>query len=505
MSKNKRRSQKHKSDPTRSALRSIESIYILGAGPAGMATAMELSKAGKTATIVERDSRVGGLAQTLEFKEGDLVFRTDIGPHRFFSKNQYLYDFIEDLLDEKWIRVPRQTRQLIEGKYYDYPIKALQAFKNIGPLRAVKMVASYGVGAVQYRVFNRPVESFQDYIVANFGYELGKFNMLNYTEKIWGVSCKQLHPDWARQRIKGLNLTTALKSALFGGGAKQAKTLVDEFYYPQYGTGLIYETIRERITNAGFSFHMESEPTKIEHEHGRITRVTLNTPDGEKTIEPDTLVSSIPITHFMSLLDPAPPAAVLEALAGLSWRAQVYLFVTLDREKVTDDNWIYIPDSDVPVGRIAEMKNFSTDMCPEGKTSLFLEFFVTEGDEVWNMSKEELFEVAMKDMERLGLFTRDEVRNYYHIKRRHVYPVYDLGYPERLAVVKEYLDTFTNLYYIGRPGRFKYNNQDHSIEMGIAAARGLVQGERPDFDSIGGEQEYFEKGKLAEEKSVKAG
>lgn len=471
-------------------------VYILGAGPAGMSTAMELSKHGKIATIIEKDVRVGGLAQTLTFQEGDLAFRTDIGPHRFFSKNKYLYDFIEDILHEKWICVPRQTRQLIEGKYYDYPIRALQAFKNIGPVRAVNMVFSYLYGLWQYRVCKKPITSFEDYIVANFGHALGSFNMLNYTEKIWGVPCSQLHADWAKQRIKGLNLTTALKHALFGGGAKKAKTLVDEFYYPQYGTGLIYETIAERIKEKGFSIHLGSEPIKIRHKNNRITAIDVRVEGKVQTIEPETLVSSIPITHFVSLMEPAPPQKVRDALHALAWRAQVYLFITLDREKVTGDNWIYIPDADVPFGRVAEMKNFSKDMCPSDKTSLFLEFFVTEGDALWNMTGEELFATAMPHIERLGLFARSEVRAHYHIKRKCVYPVYDLAYPERLVIVKRYLDSFTNLLYIGRPGRFKYNNQDHSIEMGIAAARAIVKGKRPDFDAIGGESEYFEKGEI---------
>jgi protoporphyrinogen oxidase len=458
---------------------------------------MELTKAGKTATVIERDTKVGGLAQTLVFKEGDLTFRTDIGPHRFFSKNKYLYDFIEGLLHEKWIQVPRQTRQLIEGKYYDYPIRALQAFKNIGPFRAARMVLSYLHALYVYRLCKKPIHNFEDYIVANFGKELGDFNMLNYTEKIWGLPCSKLHADWARQRIKGLSLRTAVINALFKKQVRNGpKTLVDTFYYPQFGAGLVYETIADKITQAGSTLLFNHMPTKVRHEGGRITAVEVTNGTETFTHHPEYLVSSIPITMFLSQLDPAPPREVLDAASALSWRGQVYLFITLDRPSITNDNWIYIPDRDIPMGRLSEMRNFSKDMAPEGKTSMFVEYFVNQGDAVWNMSEDDLFELTMRDVERLKLFSRREVRKYYQIKRPYVYPVYDLAYPEHLKIIKAYLDTLENLYYIGRPGRFKYNNQDHSLEMGIAAAKGILAHARPNFDHIGAESEYFEEGEL---------
>jgi protoporphyrinogen oxidase len=479
-----------------------EEIVILGAGPSSLACAMELSRKEKKALLLEKDTQVGGLAKTLVFKEGEFVFRTDLGPHRFFSKNKYLYEFIEDLLDEKWIQVNRKTRQLINGKYYDYPIKALQAFKNIGPIRATKMVLSYMRAVYVYRIRGKEIKSFEDYIVANFGYELGSFNMLNYSEKIWGITCTQVHADWAKQRIKGLSLRTAILNAVLPNKKKDGpKTLVDTFFYPQYGAGLIYETIAEKIVEKGFTLELETQPTRIVHSGNKIVSIHVTGPQGSYTVEPKTVVSSIPITQFLSLLEPAPPEEVMQAAHSLSWRDQVYLFVTLNRENVTDDNWIYIPDADITMGRISEMKNFSKDMCPEGMTSMMIEHFVNEGDAVWMMKDEELFEHTMKDVERLGLFKRDEVRKFYVIKRRHVYPVYDLVYEEHLAVIKQYLDTFENLYYIGRPGRFKYNNQDHSLEMGIMAAHGICTGTKPDYDNVGSEQEYFEEGRLNTKKT----
>jgi protoporphyrinogen oxidase len=472
-------------------------IYIIGAGPAGMACAMELSKAGETAHIIEKDTQVGGLAQTLEFKEDDgLVFRTDIGPHRFFSKNQYLYDFIEDLLGEEWRTVNRQTRQLIEGKFYDYPIDAKQAFKNIGLIRAVGMGLSYGVAKVQYGLLQKEIKSFEDYIVANFGKALGDFNMLNYSEKIWGIPCTQIDAEWAKQRIKGLSLTSALKDALSNKKGKDSpKSLVDIFYYPQFGTGNIYNAIADKVQKNGFDIELNCQPTKFNHDGKKITSFTIKSKDGEKEVQnANQIVSSVAPSQMLKMLNPAPPQEIVDAAESLMFRSQVYLFVTLDKEKVTDDNWIYIPNLDVPFGRVAEMRNFSKDMSPEGKTSLFIEYFVTYDDEIWNMSKEELFEKSMPFFEEYGLFTRDEVRNCYRIERRFVYPVYDIDYQTRIKKVLDYLDSFENLLQIGRPGRFRYTNQDHSLEMGIMAARKIVDDQSINLDEIGSENEYFEKG-----------
>lgn len=484
-----------------------QEIVIIGAGPAGMACAMELYRAGKSSLVVEKDSQVGGLAKTLIFQEGEYVFRTDIGPHRFFSKNKYLYDFVEDLLHEQWIQVHRQTRQLIEGKYYDYPVNALQAFKNIGVLRAAGMGLSYAQAMVTFGLFRKKITNFEDYVVANFGKKLGEFNMLNYTEKIWGIPCTEIHPDWAKQRIKGLNLINALKSALVKNNADKPKTLVDAFYYPQHGTGLIYQTIAEKITTNGSTLRTQTYPVKICHDGHSITKVILESNSESNAsadlstkskrseeIEPTYVVSSMPITDIINLLDPRPPEEIFDAIKNLRWRAQVYLFITIDQEQITNDNWIYFPNKEIPFGRISEMKNFSKDMSPKDKTSLFVEFFVNENDEIWNLSKEALFDLTMLHLEKLGMLQRKKVRKYYVFKKRHVYPVYDIFYQKYLETIKQYLDQFENLFYIGRPGRFQYTNQDHSLEMGIIAAKSIINKKRYNLETIGAEHEYFEEG-----------
>ncbi|MDO8565350.1 MAG: GtrA family protein [bacterium] len=476
---------------------------IIGAGPAGLACAMELLKAGKDFILVEADSQVGGLAKTYVFKEGDFTFRTDNGPHRFFSKNQYLYDFIESLIAEQWITVHRQTRQFIDGKFYDYPVNMVQALKNVGPWRAFHMGWDYLVAKIIYSLFKKPIKHFADYVYANFGKTLGEFNMINYTEKIWGIPATTIHQDWAGQRIKGLNIRAlvadSFRRMLHLGSRNKPKTLVDTFYYPDMGAGLVYETIFRRVQEAGRTVFLNARTQSFKHDGQRFYSTVIATAEGEVEIGFENLVESIPLTEFIKMLEPGLPKEILEAGENLRHRSQVYLFLTLDKESVTNDQWIYFPNKEIPFARISEMKNFSAKMAPLDKTSLFIEFFVSEGDAVWNMSKEELLALAMPHLERMGFVRLSEIRNAYVIKKKNVYPIYDVDYKNYLSVVKKALDQFKNLLYIGRPGRFRYNNQDHSLEMGMLAAKSIIEGKKYDIEAVGSEDEYYEKGVLKEE------
>lgn len=460
----------------------MHDILILGAGPAGMAAAMELFRAGKKIAVVEKDTQVGGLSQTYRFGE----FKTDNGPHRFFSKNKYLYDFIRNLLKEDWIVVNRQTRFFIGGKFYRYPVEWKDALLTMGFLQAARILLDYAAARIRYR--GRAPKNFEEYAISNFGKSLAEFNVLNYTEKIWGIPCSELSVDWASQRIQDLSIWELIKKMLFKGGG--ARTLVDQFYYPADGTGMIYEAIRSQVGKEN-EFLMETVPKKIIHKGGIVERVELQ---NGRLFEPSFLISSIPVTELLNILDPAPPREVLEAARKLRYRSQVYLFLTLNKPSVSPDQWIYFPDKQVPFGRISEMKNFSGHLSPPGKTSLFIEFFCWESDSVWNAPKEELTEQTIPWLEQLGFLNRADVENVFHLKRKNVYPLYDLAYRTHLSAVKKYLDGFSNLSFIGRPGRFRYTNQDHSLEMGILAARGCIEGKRYDFDAVGSGKEYFEKG-----------
>lgn len=473
---------------------------IIGAGPAGLATAMELAKAGKDFIVVEKDSVVGGLAKTYRFKEGKDVFLTDNGPHRFFSKNPYLYDFIEDLLNEKWITVNRQTRQFIDGKFYDYPVNATQALKNLGFFKSTHILVDYLIAKIRFGMFKKPIENFDDYVVANFGRTLGEFNMINYTEKIWGIPAKTIHADWAGQRIKGLSLTSLARDAVgrsLGLKSKNSpKTLVDTFYYPDTGTGLIYDTIVDRIKEKGYKVLLNTQPVAIKHKNGLCKEAVLKGKDGEITIKFKNLVESVPLPQFIKLLEPSVPKNILQANSKLRYRNQVYVFMTLDKKSITTDQWIYFPDRSTPIARVSEMRNFSKKMSPAGKTSFFVEIFCFEDDEYWSMTDDQLYDMVVEYFEKIKFFKRKEVRRHYVMRAKNVYPVYDVNYKKFLNPVKKYLDSFNNLYFIGRPGRFRYNNQDHSLEMGILAAKSIIDGKHYDIEKVGDEKEYYESGTL---------
>lgn len=475
-------------------------VLIIGAGPAGLAAATELAREKEDFLVVEKNGCVGGLSKTYVIDEDGLEFRTDNGPHRFFSKNQYLYSFIGEVLGERWIPVKRQTRQFIDGKFFDYPLNAFQILKNVGLARVIELTAGYASAAFRYNLLKKPIKTFYDYAIASFGRPLAEFNILGYTEKIWGISTRELHPDWARQRVKGLNVGALLldtaKKLIAGRHGKDVKTLIDTFYYPDLGAGTTYEMIREKLEKSGYEVRLNSFPVAVNHDGRHITSVTVKGGGSLFDVHPEYLVESVHITDFVKLLRPEPPAEVLQAAARLRYRSQVYLFITLDREKITDDQWIYFPDPAIPFARISEMRNFSPKMSPSGKTSLFVEFFCDEGDPVYSMTDDQLFEHAMPHFERLGFLKRGEVRKHYTFRGGKDYPIYDLNYPDNLKRARDYLDGFENLYYIGRPGRFKYTNQDHSLEMGILAARSIIDNRRYNFEEVGAETEYFEKGNL---------
>jgi len=473
-------------------MKTSEEIIVLGAGPAGMAASWELSRAGKSVTVIEKASQVGGLAKTYVFDEPEGTYRVDNGPHRFFSKNKYLYEMIGDLLGEKWIQVKRLTRFFVDGKFYYYPVRFRNVLGQMGLLKAHKMVRDFSIEQLRGKIRPKKPENFEEFVVRRFGRSLAEFNMINYTEKIWGIPAKEISVDWAEQRIAGMSMWAALRKMLVKKGGR--KTLVDYFYYPSLGSGLVYETISEKIQTQGSKVLLNSQPTKIFHENGTVTSLEINTPDGIQELSPSTVISSIPITKCVELFSPLAPPEVREAAKSLKFRAQVYLFLTINKEKVADDNWIYFPDKEIPFGRITEMKSFSKEMCPEGKTSLFIEFFCFEGDEIWSETKERLFDLAILWLERLNFIKREDVINVHQRKESNAYPIYDMGYSGNVRTVMQWADSFKNFYAIGRPGRFRYTNQDHSLEMGILAARSVLEGNKYNFDEIGAGSEYFERG-----------
>jgi len=359
---------------------------------------------------------------------------------------------------------------------------------------AFRILFDHLLERVKGRFMKKNSRSFEDYIVSQFGRTLAELNMLNYTEKIWGLACPDISSDWAKQRIKGLSLKQVIKKSLLEskGGPK---TLVDQFYYPDTGTGLICEKIKERILRGrNCVLRLNSYPVKIAHNNNEITEVVANIERKSQIIESGHTISSIPVTELIGLLEPEAPGEVLQATKNLKFRSHVSLFITVNKGSAFPDQWIYFPDKEISFGRIMQPKNFGKKMSPQNKTSLLVEFFCWENDRIWNADKKELFELSIKWLERLNFVKKNEVIDYYVHREKYAYPVYDLNYKEHLHKIKNYLGQFDNLQCIGRAGSFRYDNQDHALEMGILAARSIIEEKQYNIEDAGAKQKYFEGG-----------
>ncbi|MFA5363510.1 MAG: FAD-dependent oxidoreductase [Candidatus Omnitrophota bacterium] len=465
-------------------------VLILGAGPAGLSAAFELTRKGRRCALVERNGAVGGLSRTLCF-DG---FLTDIGGHRFFSQNKSLYGFIEGLLGDGWIQVERLSRFYINGRFYLYPINLKETLVRMGPGVSFRIGRDFLHEKAKKSLFKRKVVSFEDKVVSDFGRTLAEIVMLGYTEKIWGLPCSGISPDWITQRIKNLSVREIIKNAVFPD-KNRPKTLVDRFFYPDRGIGRIFEEMKERVAVVdGNKLYLNSYPVKISHRDNRIREVLVSNGGRSFSFEPGHLISSIPITELVELLDPQPPEDILKAAHNLKFRSHISLFIFLDRPQASKNQWIYFPDREVPFGRIMEPKNWSAAMAPEDKTSLLIEFFCWHGDRTWNSSSEDLLERALPVLEKSGLAGKKEVMRHYVHREKYAYPVYDLHYKRSAEKVKNYLGSFKNLRLIGRSGRFRYNNMDHAMETGMLAARSILEDKQYDLDEAGSEQAYFERG-----------
>lgn len=445
-----------------------EDILILGAGPSGMAAAFQLHQGGVPCTVVEARDSVGGLSRTLHFKE----FSTDIGPHRFYSENQLLYDIITDLLGDRWVPGERLSRFYIGGKLYDFP-KIRKGLLVAGPYKTARIGVDYLWERLK-GIAGKKSDNFEQLVVSSFGRTLAELNVLNFTEKFWGLPCDQISPDWADERLFDISVGRMLKK-MVPGLSVVTRNLANGFHYPDSGIGLIWDEMKVRAQKSA-TFMMGSRPVKIVHDGKNITNVVVEKGDGMVAFRPLNVISSIPVTEFLKILEPGPPEDVLDAADHLKFRSHISLLITLDKENVFPDNWLYFPERDIPFARVMEPKNFSRHMAPDGKTSLLVELFCQYGDHTWNAGEDELFEQSLMWLEKMGFVKKSEVIDRVIIdKERYAYPVYDLGYSRWRGAVMDYLAGFDNLQAIGRGGDFLYNNMDTAMEMGIQAAQDIAK------------------------------
>ena len=473
------------------------SVVVLGAGPAGLTAAYELAKAGVTSTVLESDDVVGGLARTAQYKG----YRFDIGGHRFFTKVTAVEELWIEILGDDLLTRPRLSRIYYKGKFFSYPLKPLNALFGLGIFETARCVASYGWA----RLFpQRPEEDFATWVSNRFGKRLFEVFFKTYTEKVWGIPCSQIQAEWAAQRIKGLSLMTALKNALIGdrSASKQdaVKTLINEFMYPRHGPGMMWEKTRELVEGMGSRVLMEQPVNRVRWSEGRVDAVEA----GGQTYAAEHFISSVAIRDLIESFEPPPPQNVIAAARWLNYRDFVTVALMVRGESLFPDNWIYIHEPTVKLGRLQNFKNWSPEMVPDpAMTGLGLEYFCSEGDELWSQTDEELVELGKREIVQLGFTAAADIVDGTVVRMKKAYPVYDREYGPALEEIREFLATLPNLQLIGRNGMHRYNNQDHSMLTAMLAARNIL-GAKHDLWQVNVDEEYHEQGQEIKLEDVRA-
>ena len=463
---------------------------VVGGGPAGLTTAYELGKYGKSSVVFEGGDDVGGLSKTCEYRG----YRFDIGGHRFFTKVDYVQELWIEILGDEFLSRPRLSRIYYRGKMFDYPLKPMNALLGLGIFESVRIGISY----LRASFFpSKEERNFEQWVSNRFGKRLFEIFFKTYTEKVWGIPCDQISAEWAAQRIKNLDLRAAVINAFLGarkrGGKEVITTLIERFQYPRFGPGQMWRACADKLRAAGNQVELGSMVTRLRHDGQRVIAATVKRKDGaEEEVAAPHFVSTMPVRDLLRALDPPPPPEVIAANDRLRYRDFLTVAVIVDAEELFPDNWIYIHAPDVKVGRIQNYKNWSPDMVPDAsKTALGLEYFVQEGDELWAMSDEDLVALATAECERLDLVPKGSVEGGSVIREKKAYPVYDDVYKEALEEIRAWLGTLENLQLVGRNGQHRYNNQDHSMMSGVFAARNIA-GEQHDVWAVNVEQDYHE-------------
>jgi protoporphyrinogen oxidase len=465
-------------------------VVIIGAGPAGLTAAYMLSKQGYRTTVLEADDMVGGISRTAQYKG----YRFDIGGHRFFTKVEPVQALWDELLGAEFISVPRLSRIHYNGKYFNYPLKAVNALRGLGPLNAVRIVWSY----FQAALYPSPVEeNFEQWVTNRFGKRMYEIFFKTYTEKVWGIPCTEIRAEWAAQRIQGLSLARAIASAAaMNRRSTKIKSLINEFRYPRLGPGQMWEAARDRVRELGNQVLLQHRVVSIEHAGGAVTAVRVVTPAGERSIPADHVISTMPTRSLVRAFAPAAPPDIREAAEGLRYRDFLVVALMLDREDLFPDNWIYIHSPGVKVGRIQNFNNWSRAMVPEpGRTCLGLEYFCFAGDSLWKSSDPELIALASRELAELGLAGDARIVDGTVVRMPKAYPIYDANYRRHLERIRKFIDPIPNLHTVGRNGMHKYNNQDHSMLTAMMAVWNM-QGASHDIWSVNTDFEYHEEQRL---------
>lgn len=457
-------------------------VAIIGAGPAGLTAALVLARGGVAADVYEAAPQVGGMCRSFQ-----LWGRTvDVGPHRFFSKERAVNALWLDVVGRDYEMVPRLSRILYRGRLFDYPLDALNVIRNLGP----REIARCGFDYLRERVRpRRELSTFEDWVSARFGRRLYEIFFKTYSEKLWGISCRELSRDFAAQRIKQLDLVAVVTAALGLGGGRRHRTLADEFAYPIDGTGAVYEAMARQSVARGARLHLGTRIESVAVQRGRVAGVC---PAGGEVRPCDIVISSMPLTLLIRGLEGA-PAPVREAARRLEFRNTILCYLEVAGDGHFPDNWVYVHSPSLACGRITNFANWSSR---EGQrathTILCLEFWANSSDPWWRADDDEVIARAKRELGETGLVRGATISRGYVLRIPRSYPIYRMGYEGHVAVIQRHLESVGGLHAIGRYGAFKYNNQDHSILMGIRVAEAILSGQRPNLWAINSDDEYQE-------------
>jgi protoporphyrinogen oxidase len=489
-------------------MRSHLSVVCIGAGPAGLTAGYLLGKDGVKVTVLEQDPvYVGGISRTATYKG----FAFDIGGHRFFSKSQEVEDLWDEILPGEFLNRPRKSRIYYRNLLFDYPLRAFDALSKLGVLEATRCVLSYVRVKLQP---NKAPGNFEEWVTDKFGKRLFEIFFRTYTEKVWGMPCTEISADWAAQRIKGLSLSKAIWHALIPQKSGQSretviKTLVDSFRYPRRGPGMLWEAAAAKIRAQGGDIRLGQKVIGIALQADGTWQVTSQDQSGvTQDFSCDHVISSMPMRSLATSLRPALPTPISKAAEGLRYRDFLTVALILKDRNVFDDNWIYIHDPGVKVGRIQNFKSWSPELVPDPTLNCYgLEYFCFEGDGLWAASDADLIKLASAELIKLGLANADDIVNGTVVRQPKAYPVYDGDYQERVSMIREALNKdYQNLHLVGRNGMHKYNNQDHAMMTAMLTAKNILAGKQVyDVWFVNQDAEYHEDGEAGAQKTLEPG
>ena len=479
-------------------------VFVIGAGPAGLTASYLLTKQGISTTVIESDpDYVGGISRTVNYKD----FLFDIGGHRFFSKSKEVVDLWKEILPQDFITRPRMSRIYYDGKYYSYPLKAFEALGNLGVVESAMCVLSF----MYKRAFpNESPETFHDWVANQFGERLFSIFFKTYTEKVWGMSCDEISADWAAQRIKGLDLWSAMANALrnsvkpkgFKDGTaandgEVIKTLIESFQYPRKGPGMMWEAAAEKTRAQGGQIHMGTRLVGLNYDSMlRLWTITVRQRNGERTrYHARHVISSAPIRELVHALSKRPHC--IAAADKLRYRDFITVALVVNKPDLFPDNWIYIHEPSVKAGRIQNFRSWSPEMVPDEQLAcLGLEYFCFEGDGLWASSDEDLLALARSELAKIGLAREDECVDGCVVRQKKAYPVYDDGYKRNVETIRsELAEKYPTLHLVGRNGMHKYNNQDHAMMTAMLTVKNIAAGEMLyDIWNVNEDAEYHEAG-----------